>query len=220
MKIENYGCSFTVNENPQYVNFWKSHFSRDWEVDTFDFLSRTLRENKTLIDIGAWIGPIALPAAQVVKQCICFEPDPIAREEFKKNIELNNYTNIILESRAVSNSKSLWLGATELGESITRDSCTANKFEVDCISVKEIFDKYNLTEADVCAIKIDIEGHEANLLQDDFLMNLNIPMHISLHFEFAQNKQLFIESISKFLQKKNIDITTLDTSRNISIETL
>ena len=72
----------------------------------------------------------------------------------------------------------------------------------------------------MCAIKIDIEGHEANLLQDEFLMNLNIPMHVSLHFEFAQNKQQYIQDISKFLEKKGINIATLDTNRNIAIETL
>lgn len=218
MKVENYGCAFEVSENPKYINFWKSHFSRDWEVDTFWFLSKYLSADKTLVDIGSWIGPIALPASQVTKQVICFEPDPVAYEELKRNIELNQYTNIVLESKAVSTSKSILLGASELGESITSDTNTANQFEVSCISVEDVFRKYGLTESNVCAIKIDVEGHESNLLQDEFLMNLNIPMHISLHFEFAPDKQLFLNNISKFLAKKGIDIATLDTNRNISIE--
>jgi FkbM family methyltransferase len=221
MRIENYGCAFEVTDNPKYANFWKSHFSRDWEVDTFEFLSRHLTPGKTLIDIGSWIGPIALPASQVVEQCICFEPDPVAYDEFVKNIELNNYTNIFLEKKAVSTHKSIWLGADELGESITSDiRGTNNRFEVECISVEEIFKKYNLTQDQVCAIKIDIEGHEAELLQDDFLINLNIPMHVSLHFEFAENKGMFLDKVSKFLKKKNIDTTTLNINRNIAIEVL
>ena len=218
MRIENYGCTFEVSENPKYVNFWKSHFSRDWEADTFWFLSKHLKSDKTLIDIGAWIGPIALPASQVTKQVICFEPDPVAYEELRTNVELNQYANIILESKAVSTSKSIMLGANELGESITSDVNTANQFQVSCMSVEDVFKKYNLDESNVCAIKIDIEGHESNLLQDEFLTNLNIPMHISLHFEFTPDKQLFINNISGFLAKKGIDISTLDTNRNISIE--
>jgi FkbM family methyltransferase len=218
MRIENYGCAFEVNENPKYSNFWKSHFSRDWEVDTFHFLSKHLDANKTLIDIGSWIGPIALPASQVVKQCICFEPDPIAYDELMKNIQLNNYSNIIVETKAVSTKPNIWLGASELGESITSDACSDNKFEVACITVEEIFKKYNLDSSNVCAIKIDIEGHEANLLQDDFLINLNIPMHVSLHFEFAKDKQAYLGDISKFLIKKGVNISSLDINRNLSIE--
>lgn len=221
MKIQNYGCAFEVTDNPKYTNFWRSHFCGNWEIDTFEFLSKHLSSDKTLLDIGSWIGPIALPAAQVTKQVICFEPDPVAYEEIQKNIELNNYTNIFLEKKAVSIHNSIWLGADELGESITSDSrSTYNRFEIECISVEEIFKKYSLKEEDVCAIKIDIEGHEAELLQDEFLMNLNIPMHISLHFEFAQDRELFAEKISKFLKKKNIDISTLNTNANISIEVL
>lgn len=220
MTVENYGCAFEVNENPKYTNFWLNHFSKDWETDTFWFLSKHLKSDKTLIDIGSWIGPIALPASQVVKQCICFEPDPIAYEELKKNVELNRYTNIILEQKAVSTEKTMWLGANELGESITSDSCVTNRFQVDCTSVEQIFKKYNLEDSDVCAIKIDIEGHEATLLQDPFLINLNVPMHVSLHFEFARDKQSFLNNISEFLRSKNINIATLDTNRNISIETL
>ena len=171
MKIQNYGCAFEVTDNPKYTNFWRSHFCGNWEIDTFEFLSKHLSSDKTLLDIGSWIGPIALPAAQVTKQVICFEPDPVAHKELIQNIQLNNYTNIIVESSAVSTKPSIWLGANELGESITSDSCNENKFEVGCITVEDIFKKYNLDETNVCVIKIDIEGHESNLLQDDFLIN-------------------------------------------------
>lgn len=218
MRIEKYGCSFEVNDNPSYINFWKSHFEKDWEVDTFQFLSRHLDGNKTFLDIGSWIGPIALPAALCSKQVICFEPDTVAYTELKKNIDINNFSNVLLEQKGVSIHKTIKLGADELGESITRDSCDNNAFDVDCVSIEEIFSKYNLTQEDVSIVKIDIEGHEAELLQDPFLMKLNVPMHVSLHYPFAADKNAFTEKIRPFFKSKNIDVATFDTTRNISIE--
>ena len=218
MLVSNYGCEFNVTENPSYVNFWNNHFMKDWEVDTFQFLSKHLDANKTFIDIGAWIGPVALPAAMCSKQVICFEPDPVAYNELEKNISLNDFSNIFLEKKAVSIHDNIWLGADELGESVTRDTCDNNKFSVDCMSIKQIFEKYNLSESDISIIKIDIEGHETELLQDDFLMKLNVPMHISLHYPFATDKQEFSRKIQRFFQSKNIDVNTFNTNKHISIE--
>jgi len=217
MNVNNYGYNFVVTDNPSYLNFWKSHFSTDWESDTFQFLNKHIDANKTVLDIGAWIGPIAIPAALASKQVICFEPDPVAYDELQKNIYLNNLTNIHVEKKAVSIHDKIWLGADELGESITRDTCDANKFSIDCINIEMILKKYELTESDISFIKIDIEGHESELLQDVTLMNLNVPMHISIHYPFATNHEEFSRKIRPFFAAKNIDIDTFDRSRHISV---
>jgi len=74
-----------------------------------------------------------------------------------------------------------------------------NSFESECISIESIFKENNLNVKDVSAIKIDIEGHEEFLLQDKFLMNLDLPMHISLHPTFSDNTENFYENIKPFL---------------------
>jgi FkbM family methyltransferase len=189
----------------------------DWELDTFQFLHKHLNADKTVLDIGSWIGPIALPASLCSKQVICFEPDQIAYSELLENIKLNNFTNIHVEKKAVSIYDNIWLGADQLGESITRDSCDTNKFSIDCVSIDDILKKYNLNESDISLIKIDIEGHESELLQDITLINLNVPMHISIHYPFAVNKQEFSKKIRPFFEAKNINIDTFDTTRHISV---
>lgn len=185
--------------------FWNNHFSF-WEEDTFDFIFKYLDKEKIFIDIGAWIGPISLIAAQHSKQCICFEPDEIAYNEFIQNIELNNIKNISLENKAISIHKQIQLGAPSLGESMTRDECNENSKTYECLNLLEIFTKYNILEKDVSVLKIDVEGHESELLQDKFLWDLNVPMYISLHPFWKSNKEKFYQDIIPFFEHKGINI--------------
>lgn len=204
MEIERYCTCFNVIETELNNGFWKMHFSH-WEGKTYEFLLKYLNKEKTFIDIGAWIGPISIIAQNYSKQCICYEPDKFAYNELVENINLNNFNNIIAENLAVSIYDKINLGCEKLGQSGTRDSCKINLFEANCITIKEIFDKYNLNEDNVSAIKIDIEGHESELLKDDFLKTLNIPMHISLHPGWISNKTKFFNDIKPFFEYKNID---------------
>jgi FkbM family methyltransferase len=212
MKVKKYGHEFIVTDNPSYLEFWTNAFSKNWESDTFQFLDRHLDPKKTVLDIGAWIGPIAIPSALSSKQVICFEPDPIAYDELQKNINLNNLKNIHIEKKAVSIHDKIWLGSNTLGESVTRDTCDTNKFSIDCINIDAILKKYELTQSNISLIKIDIEGHESELLQDVTLMTLDVPMHISLHYPFAINPEEFSKKIRPFFEAKNINIETFEHS--------
>ena len=204
MKVKKGNIELKVINTTNKV-FWKDYFS-GWENSTFDFISKHISKEKTFIDIGAWIGPISLIASFTSKQCICFEPDRIAYEELMENIALNDITNIKVENKAVSIHKEIELGAAVLGMSITRDSCKKNSSVYECISIKEIFDKYELNEANVSMIKIDIEGHEQELLKDKLLWDVNLPMHISLHPNFKEDKDKFFKDIAPFFKHKGIDI--------------
>lgn len=218
MMIEKYDCKFFVDEKSENVGFWTHHFNNGWENDTISFVKKHIDVNKTFIDIGAWIGPISLISCFNSKQCICFEPDPYAYEEFNNTILLNNIENIILENKAVSIHNEICLGSEKLGNSITRDSCRDNQYKIKCISISEIFDKYNLTKNNVSLIKIDIEGHESELLKDKFLVNLDIPMHVSFHPGYKENKEEFISNVSEFLKKRNYDVNKFPSQDFFSIE--
>ncbi len=139
------------------------------------------------------------------KNCISFEPDPLAYEEFEKSIVINNIENIILEKKAVSIYNHIHIGALELGHSVTRVGVVENSFSVDCISISEILEKYDLDETKISMIKIDIEGHETELLKDEVLMNLNVPMYISFHPGLGDTEKFF-EDVKPFLIKKGYDI--------------
>ena len=213
IEIKRFGVSFNVVDTLSWSRiFWKDHYLKWWEQPTFDFIIPLLDKNKIFIDIGSWIGPISLTASKFSKQCFCFEPDPIAYQEFVDNIRTNNINNITLENIAISIHPKISIGAAKLGESITRDSCLENAITVSCITPVDIFSKYNINPVDVSVIKIDIEGHEQQILKDhSILWDLNVPMHISLHPGWKTDKEQYFKDIIPFFKHKNIDTTNISS---------
>jgi FkbM family methyltransferase len=210
IEIKRFGVSFNVVDTPLNAVFWKDNYLKWWEQSTFDFIIPLLDKNKTFIDIGSWIGPISLAASKFSKQCVCFEPDPIAYKEFADNIRINNIDNITLENIAISIHPEISIGAAKLGESITRDSSAENAIPVSCITPADIFSKHNIDPVDVSVIKIDIEGHEQQILKDhSILWDLNVPMHISLHPGWKTDKEQYFKDIVPFFNHKNINTTNI-----------
>ena len=193
------GVDFKVTPStPELDNFWQNIYQTMWETETFNQIIPYLDKNKTFIDIGAWQGPISLVAQQYSKQCLCFEPDPMAYKYLIQNVEANNFKNIICENAAVSSESVLNIGATELGGGVTSFTKADNSIACKTISIKQIFDKYQLTEDDVSVIKIDIEGYECKLLKDPFWKTLNVNMHISLHGLFFEDKTTYFNDLYEF----------------------
>jgi hypothetical protein len=115
---------------------------------------------------------------------------------------------------AVSIHPEIEIGCDVLGQSITRDSCKTNVIKCKCVSIKDILDKYNLSEGDISVIKIDVEGHETELLKDKTLWDLNVPMHISFHPGWKEDRKSFYDSVIPFLKHKQIDVSNLESLGN------
>lgn len=81
-------ASFSVVDGPQFP-FWGRVSSGHWEPGTFAAIESQLTPETTVLDFGAWIGPVTLFAASQAKQVISFEPDPVAAKELRTNIALN-----------------------------------------------------------------------------------------------------------------------------------
>jgi FkbM family methyltransferase len=196
IKLTKAGVDFTVTPStPELDNFWTNIFPTHWENQTYEYIVPCLDKNKTFIDIGAWQGPISLVAQHYSKQCLCFEPDPYAYKYLANNVLVNGFTNIIHENVAVSSEPKLSIGADELGGGVTSFTKASNSIECNTISIKEIFDKYNLTDDDISVIKIDIEGYEAELLKDPFWKSINVNLHISLHSLFFEDKEKYFNDL-------------------------
>lgn len=84
----------------------------------------------------------------------------------------------------------------------------------ECISISQILEKYSLNSLNISVIKIDIEGHESELLKDRALWELNVPMHISLHPGWKSNKEQFFEDINPFFLYKGIDVSNFTKRGN------
>jgi len=121
MEINFKKLNFLV-EPKNYQSFWSNFLS--WEHDDLNFVTEKGEQDKIFIDIGAWIGPYTLIAASMGMKVYAFEPDKVAFQELKKNIELNrfkykpeiyNYGLSKLDSRAYLYSNTNDFGKSESG---------------------------------------------------------------------------------------------------------
>ena len=88
MEINFKKLNFLV-EPKNYQSFWSNFLN--WEQDDLNFVTEKGEQDKIFIDIGAWIGPYTLIAASMGMKVYAFEPDKVAFQELKKNIELNRF---------------------------------------------------------------------------------------------------------------------------------
>ena len=86
MEINFKKLNFLV-ESKNYQNFWNNFLN--WEQNDLNFVTENGEQDKIFIDIGAWIGPYTLIAASMGMKVYAFEPDKVAFQHLKKNIELN-----------------------------------------------------------------------------------------------------------------------------------
>jgi len=80
--------------------------STTWEEDTTKLFEKVVKKGDVVVDMGANVGYFTLLAAKLVGpngKVFSFEPNPKNFQYLKKNIELNNYTNVRPEQKAVSN---------------------------------------------------------------------------------------------------------------------
>jgi FkbM family methyltransferase len=181
---------FSVVDGPQ-TPFWGRVSSGHWEPGTFAAIESRLTPETTVLDFGAWIGPVTLFAASHAKAVISFEPDPVAAKELKANIALNPSLapKITVMERAVwSETGTVQLGAkTAQGDSMSsvHHKGSAVSWSVETITPAEIAGL--LPPDGPVFIKIDTEGAEYAIVPvlAPLLARKNVAALVSFHPRFA-----------------------------------
>jgi len=99
LAINNFNEKYIVNSNDRVIGI-SLYINGSYEFDTF-LHTLAILENKikteTLIDIGANIGSICIPAVKrgIFKNCLAIEPEPYNFDLLTKNIFINNLSNKI-----------------------------------------------------------------------------------------------------------------------------
>jgi FkbM family methyltransferase len=193
-------------------------------INRDDFLFMTNHENEimeyfnpnegdTVVDVGAHIGLYSLIAAKRVGpsgKVIAIEPDPENCKILKKNILLNQLSNVEALECAVYSTRGklrLFLPELEQGRTIfntvmqDRARTSTNFLEVEANTLDNILDENNITE--VNWIKIDVEGAELEVLKgavNTLSSNKNITLVVEIH-----GMEIYMEMI-KYLKTRNLMI--------------
>jgi FkbM family methyltransferase len=149
------------------------------EPDTSHALKVLCKHGHVVLDIGANVGSHALPMASYVGEegkVYAFEPVPWAMNRMKRNLELNNFNNLVLEPIALSDVNEEVEMKFRASFKIGSKSGVGAEGKIDdgwwdeCEQVKvhmETLDSYvaNHQISRINLIKLDVDGFEGKVLR-------------------------------------------------------
>src|SRR3989338_8059465 len=134
-----------------------------------EIMAKEIKAGDVVVDIGANIGYHTLSLARLVGKegkVYAFEPHPDNFALLKKNLEVNGYTNVIAEQKAVSDRKQRLKLYLATGHRTTTHSLVHNRYtgesyiEVEAIALSEYFKDKLKDKPRINFIKMDVEGEE------------------------------------------------------------
>lgn len=162
-------CKFFVRDDSSdhkgVVEIFNDHIYHSKKYDI------RLDPNDVWADMGGNIGAFAVYAGKVCRKVYCYEPEEENVKMIKKNLELNNISNVVIVQRAVVPSN---YAHDKIVFYVNQDP---NHFWMHSIFDRKANNKktyvpvqrFNEIPKDINCIKIDIEGAEIPIFEhDDF----------------------------------------------------
>lgn len=192
MKLPNEKNSMFIPEARVAKDYFNTGFYErqyiDWTIENF------VTSEKNIIDIGAHIGWYTVDMAKKAKHVYAFECSPKSFNYLCANIALNNLDyNVTKFNCALSNEAGI--SPYYIRDPNDGGGNGISKFEYDNINntpyinvPKNTLDSYNLTN--IGFIKIDVEGHEKEVLEGSIktLKNNNYPKILFESWDEHQEK--------------------------------
>lgn len=213
LEVHKNDVTFSIPATQPTILKWFSDHYTNWENETFSMINRFIDKEKILIDVGSWVGLLSIPYSYKFSNVIAVEADTEAIKSLKDIIEFNKINNISIVEKAVFNEsgKKVFFGPSNfmaefncLNQSVSHikyDQIKQNDYTIDTITLREITEPYL---SKIGLIKIDIEGGEGNIFDDiEYLLEKNIPMFISFHYPWINNKER-VSTFFKFIENNNI----------------
>jgi FkbM family methyltransferase len=180
------------------------------ELILFSFYFSNRSNFKNVLDLGANIGLHSLVMKKLGFTVTSYEPDPIHTSQFKKVMNLNGFDDLGLRERAISDKFGNLdfiriLGNTTgsfLAGSKENSYGPINRFSVEVDDIYTV-----LKDGDFDFIKMDVEGHEATLLEripNNLLEGLKIMLEIGSEKNAKEIFRILIDrKIPAYSQKSN-----------------
>jgi FkbM family methyltransferase len=142
----------------------------DYEHDELAMVQRLVNEKSVIIDIGAHAGwySVHLAKRAIHGRILCFEPIPATLALLKKNIAVNNITNITIYEQGLSDTEGEGVFYYEPGLSVAtslRNLHDERKKQTVKCPVKTLDNSLPRDLARVDLIKCDVEGAELLVLR-------------------------------------------------------
>ncbi|MCK5737651.1 FkbM family methyltransferase, partial [bacterium] len=196
-----YGFDVLVYPNKDHGLEKELYYRGTYEAGTLHVIQNTLRKGDTFLDIGANIGLMSLLAATMVKKdgaVHSFEPEPDVFSSLSKNTQLNNFTQITINSfglGAYEEEKTLYLHPeiSRGSSSLTNENVTADTRQVT-VSIKRLDDYIAANSiSTVRMIKIDVEGWEADVLKgaENLLKQPDAPILCVENGEYGNGETIY-----------------------------
>jgi FkbM family methyltransferase len=180
-------ASFNVADDKP--TFWDRVATGAWERGTFVALDQVLEAATTLLDLGAWVGPVTLYAAALGARVIAVEADPAALVQLRANIAANPdlAARIQVVDRAVAPQPgTVSLGARRKpGDSMSSALLAGAERSWDAVAITPAELAGMVGHPVRLVIKLDIEGGEYALLprMGPLLARPGTALLLSLHPE-------------------------------------
>jgi FkbM family methyltransferase len=216
-QVDRNGVSFSVVTDTADAGFWNLN---DWEAPNYAILKNASETHKVFVHAGAWIGPFTLFAAKLYDTVYCLEPDPVAFDELKRNIEINAYDNIVLENKAFLDKEtkiSIGSDYSELGRSGTSMFQKNHAVKVDTITLASYYKNHNLPKNTM--LMLDVEGAEYCLFSDiKFFEEYTPTVLVSFHLTMLTDEQFntLYSSLESLSSLYNIDLEHIKNERLVS----
>jgi FkbM family methyltransferase len=179
-----------------HIDFWKRLNTGHWEPYTFNIFDHFITADTIFLDIGSWIGPTALYAAQIAKHSYAFEPDPVAFKELENNVSINKDSEWIPKLTIYNKAIASYNGSMKLGNKSSAGNSMSSvlfsdneiSWEVETITLEKFIEDEKL-HSNKLFLKVDIEGGEYELIPTlkSTFKNYNITLFLSIHCNFLMN---------------------------------
>lgn len=197
-EVNKWGVNFNVYADkekfPKHYNFWIKSY-QTWEDETFTIYNRFLEPEYDYIDIGSWIGPTVLYAANIARHTYAIEPNKLVFHELIKNLKLNQniFHKVTCLNAALSSQTGIMKLYIKSSEGDSMSSILSNSedyenYEVPSLTIEDLNNRYKLDKVNL--IKIDVEGAEYDLIpsMEDYLVKHQPTLYLSIHPPYLKSK--------------------------------
>jgi FkbM family methyltransferase len=159
-----------------------------YEIASLALISRLLLDAKCFVDVGGHVGQYALTAAKVMGRngnVIVVEPNPRTFSYLVRNIKLNGLHNTTAILGAASGQGGLLRMQLPPDDNwgVSRKAATSGEvgdYLVPAFKLSDLVQELNVPPIDV--LKVDVEGHEMEVLKGLFAAGQAQPKHIIFEF--------------------------------------